>query len=379
MIISSRKDPGSFFLMDQHAARNSELPYDSLGMLAYLVMHPTGWKVYEADLVRAHAEAKQFKVRRMLRDLRRLGYAVLYRMLYEGKVVEWEIAVWDNPKDNPHFDPAESPDERERKWVTRVLTEEERDALLAMRQPNQPDEEENDDDEPDRDNRDLDEPDRDEPHVDNRDHINIKKDTNIDLSSPTQAPPLAGQSQPQKPKTKTIETRMPSLAKRCKAAAQHNNYLRGARWNRDGFIEPDTGTNIVQIYYERFEILQQKEKLSMPLIDDMRRRIITAAQQKGIDEPTMLAMFREVVRQYAASSYGRRNINLICDWFEYPERLPEYKMRAQSNQRKETPHATQIAPANSGGAGTTEEAGFDMEAFRAHQQQQRNGSTGAAD
>lgn len=70
-----------------------------------------------------------------------------------------------------------------------------------------------------------------------------------------------------------------------------------------GYVAAGTGTNAVQVYYERFRIDKPDERLNMPQCDDLARVC------------TDLDRLREVIIAYSRAGYKPRNINLILDWY----------------------------------------------------------------
>lgn len=85
-----------------------------------------------------------------------------------------------------------------------------------------------------------------------------------------------------------------------------------------GFVPAGTGTNAVQVYYERFQAVDVNQRLNMPQQDDL------AATCTDLDK------LREVVIAYSRAGYKPRNINLILDW--YKDGVPDRSHKNRSAQ-----------------------------------------------
>lgn len=91
----------------------------------------------------------------------------------------------------------------------------------------------------------------------------------------------------------------------------HSPYLDARRFV-NGFIPPGTGRNAVEVYYERFEIESNDWRLTEPLEDDL----VLACKD--------LNLLREVVIAYDQANFVKpRNVRLILDWYQHPERFRE--------------------------------------------------------
>lgn len=71
----------------------------------------------------------------------------------------------------------------------------------------------------------------------------------------------------------------------------------------NGFIPPGAGQNAVQVYYERFDITEDAARLNPIQEDDLIRQCPD------------LERLREAVTAYSRTSYRKRNIGLILDWY----------------------------------------------------------------
>jgi hypothetical protein len=71
----------------------------------------------------------------------------------------------------------------------------------------------------------------------------------------------------------------------------------------DGYIPEGTGSNAVEVYYERFSINQDAARLNSVKEDDLCRLC------------TDLDKLRDVVTAYSRTSYQAGNVQLILDWY----------------------------------------------------------------
>jgi hypothetical protein len=94
-----------------------------------------------------------------------------------------------------------------------------------------------------------------------------------------------------------------------------------------GYVSPGAGTNAVLVYYERFAINLASERLSRPQEDDLVRAC------------TDLPRLRDVVEAYSRTTFNRRNVGLILDW--YRDGIPDHV-------RKSAPAAVKSQPAKTG-------------------------------
>lgn len=76
-----------------------------------------------------------------------------------------------------------------------------------------------------------------------------------------------------------------------------------------GFVPPGKGATAVEIYYERFDICHNDERLTSPMEDDLIRHCPD------------LERLREAVTAYSRAGFKTlRNIKLILDWYREPSR-----------------------------------------------------------
>lgn len=86
-----------------------------------------------------------------------------------------------------------------------------------------------------------------------------------------------------------------------------------------GFIRKGEGATAVEVYYERFDVQVNDQRLTGPMEDDLVRGC------------TDLALLREVIIAYDQAGYARkRNIKLILDWYEKPEKFRKEHVSAST-------------------------------------------------
>lgn len=76
-----------------------------------------------------------------------------------------------------------------------------------------------------------------------------------------------------------------------------------------GYVPPGKGTTAVEVYYERFDICHNDERLTSPMEDDLIRHCPD------------LERLREAITAYSRAGFKTlRNIKLILDWYREPSR-----------------------------------------------------------
>jgi SOS-response transcriptional repressor LexA len=99
-------------------------------------------------------------------------------------------------------------------------------------------------------------------------------------------------------------------------------YLTDARRFVGGYIPAGQGLNPVEVYYERFSINNDRERLTAPLEDDLARNC------------PELERLREVITAYGRRrNYAPGNIQLILDW--YRSGIPNGNQRASATAANE--------------------------------------------
>lgn len=132
---------------------------------------------------------------------------------------------------------------------------------------------------------------------------------------------IKGQSkQQQPPPPKDADAPLPANGR--KVVRVKSPYLTDPRRFVNGFIPPGTGINQIEIYYERFDIRHDKERLSAPIEDDL------------VSKCPDLDRFRAVIEAYSRTAYQRRNIELILDW--YHDGIPEKNKRNPTHDHAKT-------------------------------------------
>jgi hypothetical protein len=90
-----------------------------------------------------------------------------------------------------------------------------------------------------------------------------------------------------------------------------------------GYVPRGTGTNAVQVYYERFSPALDDERLSAPQEDDL---------YYGCQD---LDLLRNVLERYANAGYkNKRNLNLVFDW--YRDGIPQHRNKTSGNTNQHT-------------------------------------------
>lgn len=101
--IHNRDNP--YFQLNRAAVNDERLSYKAVGIHTYLMSKPDGWEANEADIISRHSEGRE-AVRTGIRELIDCGYMHRTRITDElGKVIKWQIDVYETPDVNPHFNP----------------------------------------------------------------------------------------------------------------------------------------------------------------------------------------------------------------------------------------------------------------------------------
>lgn len=134
---------------------------------------------------------------------------------------------------------------------------------------------------------------------------------------PTPARPAVVTQTPRTPRTPKLHT----LAR--PAVTVQSPYLRDPRKFKTGYIPAGQGTNPVEVYYERFSIRNEKERLKPLLEDDLARACPD------------LERLRPVIVAYSLNQdYRPANVQLIIDWYNrgIPTRGGKAPERKQQNE-----------------------------------------------
>jgi hypothetical protein len=98
-IIRVKKDD-KYFSASNEPFNDKRLSWESRGLMGYLLSKPNNWQVRMADLEK-QGEAGNFKLRRMLAELRNCGYMNRIRVTKEGGLFDWITEVYESPSQNP--------------------------------------------------------------------------------------------------------------------------------------------------------------------------------------------------------------------------------------------------------------------------------------
>jgi len=121
--VAHNKD-NPYTLINRTFTDDPALSWEARGLLAYLLCKPDGWQVRFTDLVR-RGDAKQLKLRRMLRELNQAGYLVRTRQHDPATGHwRWESVVYETPSvDNPSMvDPSAADPPRGEPSIKEVIT-----------------------------------------------------------------------------------------------------------------------------------------------------------------------------------------------------------------------------------------------------------------
>lgn len=75
---------------------NKGLSWEARGLLAYLLTKPDDWTIMLGDLVK-QGDAKMFKIRRMLKELEKVGHVQRECINAGGGKFKWETTIYENP------------------------------------------------------------------------------------------------------------------------------------------------------------------------------------------------------------------------------------------------------------------------------------------
>ena len=128
---------------------------------------------------------------------------------------------------------------------------------------------------------------------------------------------------------RAAQSNLPNVPTLTKAKPQVDKTYIKQKLTDDGHIPAGTGTNAVEIYYERFSAYNTDARLTAPQQDDLVRGC------------TDLAKLRAVVEEYSRRPYKARNIKLILDW--YSKGIQE---NGNGSNRPNSTQSNQHRPAN---------------------------------
>lgn len=99
-IVRVKKD-ARYFSASNEPFNDEQLSWEARGLMGYLLSKPNDWIVRMEDLVKK-GPAGDYKIRRMIMDLRKHGYVNRIRIQLEGGTFEWETHIYESPSLNPN-------------------------------------------------------------------------------------------------------------------------------------------------------------------------------------------------------------------------------------------------------------------------------------
>ena len=103
MNIRANRNPGQYYTLHKHAARDAELSWKAFGVHCYLMSHADQWEANVEQLTKAKLGGKTI-VRNAVNELLEKGYARRVQERDEdGKFIKVRIDVYERPEDNPEF------------------------------------------------------------------------------------------------------------------------------------------------------------------------------------------------------------------------------------------------------------------------------------
>lgn len=99
-IIRVKKD-AKYFAASNEPFNDERLSWETRGLMGYLLSKPNDWTVRFEDLVKK-GPAGAYKVRKMLKELRKYGYMNRIRIQVDGGTFEWETEIYESPDLNPN-------------------------------------------------------------------------------------------------------------------------------------------------------------------------------------------------------------------------------------------------------------------------------------
>ncbi len=103
MIIRTVKQHGEFAILPKTPINDKTLSWEARGLLSYLLEKPDGWEISLANLVN-NGPAEEYKIRRMLGELKRAGYVRRIRIRIESGTFRWTTQIYETPQQvvSPH-------------------------------------------------------------------------------------------------------------------------------------------------------------------------------------------------------------------------------------------------------------------------------------
>ncbi len=98
-IIRVKKD-AKYFTASNEPFNDKRLSWEARGLMGYLLSKPNNWQV-RMDALDKAGKAGEYKIRRMLAELRQYGYMNRIRVTVEGGKFDWITEVYESPSQNP--------------------------------------------------------------------------------------------------------------------------------------------------------------------------------------------------------------------------------------------------------------------------------------
>lgn len=90
-----------YFTASNEPFLDNRLSWESRGLMGYLLTKPNNWEIRQED-IESQGPAGNFKVRRMLAELRQFGYMNRVRVTLEHNKFDWRTDVFESPSQNPN-------------------------------------------------------------------------------------------------------------------------------------------------------------------------------------------------------------------------------------------------------------------------------------
>jgi DnaD/phage-associated family protein len=90
-----------YFSASNEPFNDTRLSWESRGLMGYLLSKPNDWRIRMHDLEK-QGPAGNYKLRRMLAELRKYGYMNRIRITKEDNTFDWITDVYESPTQNPN-------------------------------------------------------------------------------------------------------------------------------------------------------------------------------------------------------------------------------------------------------------------------------------
>ncbi len=90
----------SFLVVENSVFSDERLSWEARGLMGHLLTKPDHWQVRLHDLM-ARGPAREHKIRRMLQELRDLGYMRTHRFTRPNGRFEWVTTIFEVPDRQP--------------------------------------------------------------------------------------------------------------------------------------------------------------------------------------------------------------------------------------------------------------------------------------